>query len=142
MIINRRLDALTSLRFFAAALIVINHIAASDGLFGFSKDSPPLFAYSQGVSFFFVLSGFILYYIYPKLDSWTLIMRFWRARIARIWPVLLISIFLAIWLLKLDWDYKTVLANIFMVNAWIPYPITSLHITGRPGVFQQNSFFI
>ncbi len=54
MIVKQRLDALTSLRFFAAAMIVIYH---SDGLFGLSIDPDPPFILFQGVSFFFVCRG-------------------------------------------------------------------------------------
>ncbi len=117
---KQRLDALTSLRFFAAVMIVIHH---SVGLFGFKIDQIPFFLWGQGVSFFFVLSGFILAYVYPKLETWPEIRRFWRARIARIWPALLTSFLLAYWLLSLSWDSKTGLANLFMINAWIPFPI-------------------
>ena len=119
MQIKQKLDSLTALRFFAAAMIVIHH---SIGLFGINKDNSPPILLSQAVSFFFVLSGFILAYVYPKLETWPEIRHFLRARIARVWPALLVSLFLAIWLLSLSWDYKTGLANVLMVNAWIPFP--------------------
>jgi peptidoglycan/LPS O-acetylase OafA/YrhL len=118
MRVTQRLDTLTSLRFFAAAMIVIHH---SVGLFGLSKENYPSFALDQAVSFFYVLSGFILAYVYPKLETWSEIRHFWRARIARVWPALSVSLFLALWLLSLRWDYKTGLANLLMVNAWIPF---------------------
>ncbi len=114
---KQRLDALTSLRFFAAAMIVIYH---SGGLFGLSKTS--CFLLDQGVSFFFVLSGFILAYVYPKLETWAEIRRFWWARIARIWPAFFVSFLIAFWLLSLDWSFKRGLANLFMISAWIPLP--------------------
>lgn len=75
-----KLDQLTSLRFFAALMIVIHH---STGLFGIKNIS---FHIGQGVSSFFVLSGFILSYVYPKLENWYEIKKFWKARIARLWP--------------------------------------------------------
>jgi len=121
MQLKQRLDALTSLRFFAAAMIVFHH-SIGYGLFGLGGplgDSSP---WGQGVSFFFVLSGFILAYVYPKLSTWVDIRSFYRARIARVWPALAFSSFLAIGLLSLDFEPKTVLANLAMVNAWIPYP--------------------
>lgn len=58
-----RLDQLTSLRFFAAMMIVMLH---ATGSFGIQKSALTL---NQGVAFFFVLSGFILTYVYPRLDS-------------------------------------------------------------------------
>ena len=70
---NQKLDVFTSLRFFAAVMIVVYH---SNGLFGFSKDRIPILEWCQGVSFFFVLSGFILAYVYPKLETWSVIRQF------------------------------------------------------------------
>src|SRR5438874_9672096 len=76
------LPALTSLRFFLAALVVLRH---SNGLFGI----PPSFAYlafGQSVSGFFVLSGFLLTYRYPALDG-PGTRRFLVSRVVRIWPL-------------------------------------------------------
>ena len=54
---SRKLDALTSLRFFAAVMIVLEHSMAAFQTTAWIK-SPV--AFDQGVSFFFVLSGFML----------------------------------------------------------------------------------
>lgn len=48
MRVTQRLDTLTSLRFLAAALIVIHHF---EGLFGLTKDTYPPFVLGQAVSF-------------------------------------------------------------------------------------------
>lgn len=109
-----KLDQLTSLRFFAALLIVVHH---SSGLFGIKASS---FALDQAVSFFFVLSGFILYYVYPRLDSKLKIIQFWRARFARIWPGYLISFLIGYWLLSYYIDGLTLAAFITMTQAWFP----------------------
>src|SRR6266576_619369 len=76
----RNIRSLTALRFFAAAMIVVFH---SNGTFWTARDVVWL---SQGVTFFFVLSGFILAYVYPRLDDATAVRRFLILRIARIWP--------------------------------------------------------
>ena len=67
----------------------------------------PLVAYSgagsyarSGVSFFFVLSGFIIAYAYPKLDSCRAIMAFLVARVARIWPAHFVALLLTLAFLK------------------------------------------
>ncbi len=59
----KRLDALTSLRFFAAIAIVVHH---SNGIFWNAAD---LGALDVGVSFFFALSGFILTYVYHDMEG-------------------------------------------------------------------------
>jgi peptidoglycan/LPS O-acetylase OafA/YrhL len=89
------LDALTSLRFFAAFLVLCfhYHLEAFKG-----EALPPLISLGYtGVTFFFVLSGFILSHRYARTtfdreESF----RFTVARIARIYPVFLLSLVLAI----------------------------------------------
>ena len=50
----------------------------------------------HGVSFFFVLSGFILTYAYPTLPDAEAVRRFWVARFARLWPVHIVAALLFI----------------------------------------------
>ena len=85
-----RLSALTSLRFFAALHVVLFHLYALN-IFagaGFYRDLASI-GY-VGVSFFFILSGFILVYTYAdrEFTAW----QFWRARFARIYPAYLFSL--------------------------------------------------
>lgn len=86
-----QLRALTGLRFIAAFAIVIHH---SRGLF-FTPEALAPYPLDIGVSLFFVLSGFILTYVHPKLPTRHDIYRFYIARFARIWPVHLASLALA-----------------------------------------------
>lgn len=82
-----QIPALTSLRFFAALAIVVQH-ATNYGLL------PAAWAerldFSRAVSFFFVLSGFVLAYVYTGRPI--CICRFYQARWARIWPSAALSI--------------------------------------------------
>ncbi|WP_131783172.1 acyltransferase family protein [Legionella gresilensis] len=119
-----KLDVLTSLRFFAAAMIVIDHAAAEFNTFYTYK-----LAFVQGVSFFFVLSGFILAYNYSSFNNFKDIKLFWKARLARIWPVHITAILLMIsvtgtesfaWLNSEEKIFIGI-ANIFLVQAWLPY---------------------
>jgi peptidoglycan/LPS O-acetylase OafA/YrhL len=87
-----RLPALTSLRFFAALHVVFFHflafkIVSSQGWLGQISSIGYV-----GVSFFFVLSGFILVYTYAGRN--TPARDFWRARFARIYPAFAFSILL------------------------------------------------
>ena len=85
-----RLPALTSLRFFAAFHVVIFHFQAMQTFIGpvwFQKLSSIGYV---GVSFFFVLSGFILVYTYAGRPM--VLKNFWRARFARIYPAYAFSL--------------------------------------------------
>jgi peptidoglycan/LPS O-acetylase OafA/YrhL len=91
----RQLDALTSLRFLAAMLVVLFHYSTVH--FG---DAPKTGLSSigyTGVSFFFMLSGFILAYNYRKVDFSVAQnrYRFYWARAARIYPIYLASLLIA-----------------------------------------------
>jgi peptidoglycan/LPS O-acetylase OafA/YrhL len=79
-----RLPALTSLRFFAAFHVLLFHTQAMGAVFGpiwFQRLSSIGYV---GVSFFFVLSGFILVYTYAGKSVSS--REFWRARFARVYP--------------------------------------------------------
>jgi len=109
-----RLEQLTSLRFFAALAIVFHHLTGEMGVGAANLHL------GQGVSFFFVLSGFILAYVYPRLPDWRAIANFWRARIARIWPAHIASFLLGWWLLGYKIVPATAVAYLTLVQAWIP----------------------
>ncbi len=128
-----RLPALTSVRFFAAFHILLFHLWAEKGI----MHAPEWFQRfaSTGyvaVTFFFVLSGFILVYTYGgrKLD----LRRFWRARLARLYPVYLLSLlmtgpFFLYATLKINfpdfaWFRNHLSASLLLVlamfQAWVP----------------------
>ena len=113
---RRRLDALTGLRFFAAAAIVLHHLPGTFGLQpGYHGDA----RLAQGVSVFFVLSGFVLRYAYPALPTAADVRGFLVARIARIWPLHVLTLMAAVWLKGFQ-DLPTFLANLFLLQSWIP----------------------
>ncbi|PWU01978.1 MAG: hypothetical protein C5B53_02225 [Candidatus Melainabacteria bacterium] len=123
-----KLDALTSLRFLSALLIVVGHAAASDSVF--HLDPHGYFvrnvAYAQAVSFFFVLSGFILTYNYSGLKGLAHTKHFLWARIGRIWPSHLSTALLSMAVHPLEYvhfawtSFSIILANLLLVQAWIP----------------------
>lgn len=119
---QRKLPALTSLRFFAAAMIVALH---AQGHFGIPAGIANTYSLGAGVSIFFVLSGFILTYVYPILPTRHETRRFLLARIARIWPAHIASTLFVLWLfgwfqLGQEGTVIRVLANLTMTQAWIP----------------------
>lgn len=76
-----RLDSLTGLRFVAALLVFGHHVSAlgvmSNESLNFLRPG------TAGVSFFFILSGFILTWTARGSDSPR---SFWRRRVARVYP--------------------------------------------------------
>lgn len=107
---------LTSLRFFAAASIVFFHMQAP---LLEMKTTP---AFAIGVSFFFVLSGFILTYAHQGDTTWG---KFALSRAARLWPVHLLTAFLWVALAtKGNLSEANIgaagIANLFLVQSWVP----------------------
>jgi peptidoglycan/LPS O-acetylase OafA/YrhL len=120
-----RLDSLTALRFIAAAMIVVSHSAGKFNLDPhMTIESLPL---AQGVSFFFVLSGFILTYVYKDLAGLKQTMHFLAARVARVWPVFFFSAVVTYFLTPVSMLPKTPIDTItiftsqfFMLHGWVP----------------------
>ena len=113
---RRRLHALTGLRFFAAAAIVLHHLPGTFGIApGFLGEARP----AQGVSMFFVLSGFVLRYAYPHLGTLREVRRFLVARVARVWPLHVLTLLAAV-LMRGHAEIWTFLANVFLLQSWIP----------------------
>jgi peptidoglycan/LPS O-acetylase OafA/YrhL len=79
-----------------------------------------------GVSFFFVLSGFILVYVYSGRQIQK--RRFWQARFARIYPVYLFSLIVSIPALimfspmtrQAHLTFLALTANPLLLEAWFP----------------------
>jgi len=105
---------LTGLRFLAASAIVLHHLRGS---FGFPYIDWPL---GNAVSFFFVLSGFILAHVYGQIEDSAGLQRFWRARFARIWPLHAVTFAFAWAVLDPGFPAAPWVANAFLVQSWIP----------------------
>lgn len=131
-----KLPALTGLRFFLAAHVLLFHFAPSFfGNWGFGRDL--IRAGSSGVSGFFLLSGFILTYAHVESDDSLARSvlnigrtRFWVARFLRIYPAYMLAFILAAPFAVVGFRassehygafcVKTV-AYLLMLQAWIPY---------------------
>ncbi|MGA9668952.1 MAG: acyltransferase, partial [Terracidiphilus sp.] len=101
-----RLNALTGLRCFAAINIVLFHFS-NPQWFGFM--APVVNAGYASVSFFILLSGFVLAYNYAEraragqLDR----VRFWKARFTRLYPIYLLSLILSAGMVPAEYGAHT-----------------------------------
>jgi peptidoglycan/LPS O-acetylase OafA/YrhL len=138
------LPSLTSLRFFAAAAIFALHSAQIPG---FPTSNFGGFVLNHGVSFFYVLSGFILHYNYrDRPTGWG---RFMWLRFARIWPLHVVGLAVALalrWSDLISWTHAyltpySVAAVVFLMQAWSPHNTTYFAINGVSWSISAEMFF-
>lgn len=118
---RRSLEALTGIRFLAALGVLLFHYGAS---FSERIDAPRALTTllrngNMGVSFFFVLSGFILTYTYEgRLQSRSDVFEYMFARFSRIYPVYLFALVLALPVLTAPMSAFEAVKVLLMVQAW------------------------
>jgi len=146
-----RLNALTGLRCFAALNILFFHFSDPQR-FNFRFYIPRPFsprpwsfeillapvvnAGYVSVSYFILLSGFVLGYNYcararaGELD----VKRFYKARITRLYPIYFLSLVLAWWMIPLEWGahshglfWTGIVLTPFLLQGWIPAIATFLN---------------
>lgn len=135
----RQIDALTGLRAVAALWVMIYHFRNfKEGQhFDFGLADPLILGGHFGVDLFFVLSGFIITHVYAEAfrqstSPLTSIMDFLIYRVARIYPVHLLTLFGMLGLAAVSsvvggrspqhsdlYSYEAVSASMLMVNAWL-----------------------
>ncbi len=121
-----RLDALTGLRCFAALNIVFFHFGDPRA---FGPLAPVVDAGYLSVSFFIMLSGFVLAYNYArraregKLDK----VRFWKARFTRLYPVYILALGLGWQTLAAErvshttgWFWTGIVLTPLLLQGWFP----------------------
>lgn len=116
------LPSLTGLRWIAALLVFGLHVR-NFGYFGGTGDRIATWAFgagASGVSFFFVLSGFVLMWSMRPDDRAP---AFWRRRFARIFPVHLVTAAMAM-LMAFTLTHQSkptppqTVANVLLVHSW------------------------
>ena len=128
-----RLNALTGLRCFAALNIVFFHYSNPNW---FGPLAPVINAGYASVSFFILLSGFVLAYNYSgkaragKLDK----RRFWEARFTRLYPIYILSLLISIQVLPLEYRAHThgmfwtgMALTPLLLQGWVPQIATFLN---------------
>jgi peptidoglycan/LPS O-acetylase OafA/YrhL len=118
---GKMLNALTSFRFIAALMVFIYHAGI-----GNSYQTGYI-----GVSFFFILSGFIMTYTYrdklSKQDPYH-VKKYFIARLAKIYPVHVLTFFLAVpYYFFIPLKHETILyvfqaiTNLLLIHSFIPF---------------------
>lgn len=131
------LPSLTGMRWVAAFLVFGNHFLFMQFATPIGSEMPQgsdlVFAILFGdsgqavLSFFFVLSGFVLTWSTP-LDMRAT--EFWQRRMAKIYPITVVTAVIAFFLFGLvhgKWtDWKVVVTNLLLVQSWSPDQAHSL----------------
>jgi peptidoglycan/LPS O-acetylase OafA/YrhL len=128
-----RLSALTGLRCFAAINIVLFHFSNPQW---FGPLAPIVNAGYASVSFFILLSGFVLAYNYAskaragQLDK----VRFWEARFTRLYPIYFLSLLLSWQVVPIEYSVRThamfwwgMALTPLLLQGWVPMLATFLN---------------
>lgn len=124
-----RLPALTGLRFIAAAMVFAFHYTYFFASEPIRTVLGPVVAQGgyTGVSFFFVLSGFVLAWVWRPGDSFT---GFWRRRLFKIFPnhilVYAVALVLLVTVAKAQIDGQHTALALLLVQAWSSDPAVFL----------------
>ncbi|MCO6146586.1 acyltransferase [Flavobacterium sp. NRK1] len=131
-----RLEQLTFTRFIAALGIVIFHFGLNAYPFNTELVLAAFEKANMGVSYFFVLSGFIMVIAYSNFNRIDAV-GYYKNRFARLYPLLVLSVlpFFAAIMLTDKVTFTDLILNLSLLQAWIPghavvgnYPLWSLSV--------------
>jgi len=132
MILRMKLDQLTFTRFLAAFAIVVFHYGVS--VIPFNKGFlHSIFTKANlGVSYFFILSGFVMVIAYLGKGAKINYGNYYLNRIARIYPVYTVALIITTFeiLSRGGFDIKAFILNLVVIQAWFPKYATSLNFPG------------
>lgn len=134
------IEALTSIRFFFAAMVLFGHFV---GHYPETFSNLPRFVFLMApvaVSWFFVLSGFIIAHNYPTLLTQSDRATFIVARIARIWPVHFLTLICAVFIIgrgHLIWFVE----HVTLTHAWLADGNVSQAYNGVSWSVSNEMFF-
>lgn len=118
---RKTISNLTSLRFFAISIVVLHHFRE---LIGWG----PVGGWGAiGVTFFFILSGFVLTISNHHIENIFDVKKFLIKRLIRLYPLYIITFVISFFLikilrLKINTGFLSAIANIFLVQSWIKSP--------------------
>jgi len=125
---------LTSLRFLAAAAVAIFHL---QGAFGYHTGN---INFAPAITFFFVLSGFVLTHAYEDFPDESSVVRYYVSRFARLWPLHLMTALYFLWFIYTP-PLKIVLANLLLVQSWSMELVTAMAMNGVSWSISVEVFF-
>ncbi|MFE4409495.1 acyltransferase family protein [Streptomyces sp. NPDC056821] len=135
-----RLPSLTGLRFWAALTVVLYHLSRGVGKIPGLSDA--VWYGRSGVTFFFVLSGFVLAWTYDGAGVPAKVFM-WR-RFARIWPLMMVSTALSVAVMAVQnvaIPGAAVTTSLVLLHAWVPDPVYAS--AGNPAAWSlsDEAFF-
>lgn len=135
MVEKNKINQLTFTRFVAALLVVVYHFGYTIFPFNLEYLNTIIINGNVAVSYFFILSGFVMIVSYwPKMQSGGIsYSSFYINRIARIYPVYFLAL-ISFLLMDIYWsasiDLIAVMLNLSLMQSWIPNFSKSLNFPG------------
>lgn len=115
-----RIEQLTFTRFLAAFAIVVFHFGRDVYPFNYSFIQPTVLSLNIGVSYFFILSGFVITIAYSRMPHVSYL-KFYLLRLVRIFPAFLISFILSVIYLSHigeNIDTSNYILQAFLIHVW------------------------
>lgn len=138
---EKHLNNLTGLRFGAALLILGHHSSWS----GSSKVVETFFSAGYvGVSFFFVLSGFVIAYAYQtRLDGEITKKEYLLLRLARIWPMHFLTAvpYLVVAILNSNLNIFEGILNLALIQSFLPFKSVYFSLNAVSWSLSNEIFF-
>ncbi|RVT75890.1 acyltransferase [Flavobacterium sufflavum] len=126
-----KIDQLTFTRFLAAISIVIFHYGGKSFPFNNDRIAYIFKGADVGVSYFFILSGFVMIIAYGN-KSIVVAKDYFRNRFVRIYPVYFLALFV-MFVLQIrtkNLDLSGLFLNVLMIQSWIPGKELSVNSPG------------
>ncbi|WP_344828057.1 acyltransferase [Chryseobacterium ginsenosidimutans] len=124
-----KISQITFTRFVAAMAIVISHFNKELFLYKINYISDIFLRANVGVSYFFILSGFIMIVAYHKKTQINYL-DYYRNRFARIYPLYVVGVLLLLVTRYSDFNFYKVFLYLFGIQSWIPGDALVLNFPG------------
>ncbi|MEC5172537.1 acyltransferase [Chryseobacterium nepalense] len=124
-----KISQITFTRFIAAMAIVISHFNKDLFLYKIRFISDIFLRANVGVSYFFILSGFIMIVAYHRKEKIGYL-DFYRNRVARIYPLYIVGLLLYFFTRYSDVSFYKTFLYLFGIQSWIPGKALILNFPG------------